>query len=550
MRSFVFTTLLLLVSTTAYGADVYFCSCSSGADADCIDGDDADPGTLGSPRQTFEAARTTFSTLQPGDGIRLCRGGSWAPLGATRWTNGTCEANNPCLITDYSPGWGSGDEGRPQIHRNDGMSGFDLGDAGNADHEEGYLFSNLELYGGNIDSGEGFRITNDADDITIDNVLIQHFRIGVHVGGSQPCSSDPECDGKSSRIILRNSDILENSSQGWLGGSSGSQILDSYFESNGTTPAFDHNIYISGSNDGLTEGIRVAGNTLYRSTLNVDGDCSGVALVVHGLHNNMVIENNWIQEDLGFATPGCWGIAVDTGYSIGEIFSNLIVRNNYVINVGNVGIGVTSCVDCLIENNVVIHQQDHSQRSIAAPNRQRGDNDTPLDAITVRNNSIFSSSPSGGVAIQVDTEGTNHLIASNAMLLVGTNAQLDCLRTNLPTSSYDAIDHNLCLAPNSPNAEWSDQMGDLAAWQVATGFDTNSAAVDPGFAAPALLDLSAASDSSAMVDSGHPTESSPQEIGGASRDANPDTGAHEFGINAIFLDGFESGNLSRWTLSP
>ena len=547
MRSLLALILLLLIAGALQATDTYVCSCSAGADADCVDGSDANLGTLGNPLQTYEAARTQFGSMMPGDSVRFCRGGSWAPTGSARWNNGSCEASNRCLVTDYTPPWGSGDEGRPKIFRTDGQYGFDFSDGGNAERESGYYFSNLEIYGANMDIGEGIKFANDIDDVTIDNVLVKHFRIGVHIANSQPCSSDPECDGHNDRIILKNSDILENSSQGWLGSSSGSQILDNYFFANGSEPSFDHNIYVSGSSGSLTEGFRVAGNILYRSTPNADGECAGTPLVVHGSHNNMVIENNWVEEDIGLARGGCWGIAVDTGYSVPEIFSNLIIRNNHVINVGNLGIGVTSCVNCLIENNVIVHQQDHSFRAIRAPNRNSGTGDAALTGITVRNNSILMNSDHGGTGITIDTEGDQHVITSNAILYTPSQGNFDCLRAGLPPNSYEDINHNLCFAPNVSNAEWADQMGDLQSWQAATGFDMNSAATDPGYADPVLNDLSAADALSAMVNSGHPTLSSPIEIGGASRDALPDIGAYEWGVVGVFIDGFESGDTSRWS---
>ncbi len=51
-----------------------------------------------------------------------------------------------------------------------------------------------------------------------------------------------------------------------------------------------------------------------------------------------------------------------------------------------------------------------------------------------------------------------------------------------------------------------------------------------------------------MVDSGHPTLSSPTEIGSLPRGAEPDVGAHEWGVGGLlFSDGFERGDTSRWS---
>lgn len=549
MRRHAIAVVSLFLAGSLQATDHYVCACQAGSDSDCVAGNDANGGTLGAPKESFLAARSLFEDLLPGDAVRFCRGGAWDVAGFIRWTNDSCEASNPCIVSDYVPAWGSGNEQRPKLRRLDGQHMFELADSGNANHEEGYVFANFELLGAGVDSGAGFHLANDIDDVTIDNVLIRDFRHGVHLGSSQPCSgSDPECDGKNQRAVLKNSTILENSSQGWLGGSSGSQILDSHFEGNGTVATFDHNIYISGSNNDLTDGMRVVGNTLYRSTLDDQGRCAAAPFVVHGKHANMVIENNWVEEEVGLARPGCWGIAVDTGYPDEEHFLNITIRGNHVINTGNIAIGVTSCVGCTIENNVVVHHQAHSIRAVAAPNRQRGSEDTPLDAIVVRNNSVLiGSGSSGGTAIKVDTEGGNHIIASNAVYFSGTSNSFNCIRAVLPTAAYTDVDHNLCFYPNAPGAQWADDIGNLGAWQATTGFGSTSANVDPGFADSASGDLSAASEVAAMVDNGHPTLSSPLEIGGVPRGAQPDVGAYEWGAEGIFSDGFESGDLSQWS---
>ena len=73
------------------------------------------------------------------------------------------------------------------------------------------------------------------------------------------------------------------------------------FEGNGTTAVYDHNIYISGSSGGETQGIIVRGNRLYRSALDGGGVCQGVSMVVHGEHRDLLIEGNEVWEDVGLA---------------------------------------------------------------------------------------------------------------------------------------------------------------------------------------------------------------------------------------------------------
>ncbi len=508
----------------------YVCDCVSGADSNCVAGNDSAAGTAGAPWRSYEKARTTFGSIAAGDAIRFCSGGAWDVSGGDRWVNLNCTAANRCWVGDYTPSWASGDEGRPLIRRTDGADGFALEDGGDAEHEEGYVFENLDIRGSG--SGSGFFLYNDIDDVEIRNVLIQGFDLGVHLAGSNACNaSDPQCDGRNDRITLRDSTIVNNTSQGWLGASTGTQLLSNTFQNNGSTAVFDHNIYISGSADGQTSGIHVIGNRLYHSTI-VNNECAAVSLVVHGRHDQLLIEGNEVWEDAGHAGQGCWGIAVDNGYSEAEGFTNVIIRGNKVRNVGNLAIGLGACANCLIENNIIFHEQNFGITAIAAPDRDLGTSDLPQDNIIVRNNSIYLGPNSGGTAISVSDMGDHHQIVGNAIAYAGTSSSFNCLNAPLGATAYDAIDYNVC---GFSAGEWADGVGNLTAWR-ALGWDTHSHAGDPGFADPSHGDLSAASASARMVDNGHPTLSSPGDIDGHPRDARPDVGAYEF-IPTLRLSG-------------
>lgn len=507
----------------------YVCDCGADADTDCVAGDDAAAGTAAdAPWQSYDQARSAFGSLSPGDSIAFCRGGSFAVDGAsgTRWVNAECQAADPCVVRDYPPPWGSGDEERPILQVASGQRAFALEDAANADHEEGYLFLNLDLRGAG--DGQGFFIYNDIDDVLICNVAIDGFSLGVHAGGSNP--PEPGSDGLNERIVLRLSQITNNGGQGWLGGCNGCAVEYCTFENNGFEQSIlNHNIYFSGSSGGVAHDMRAIGNDLYRSAI-VTTECEGVSLVVHGEHDGLLIEGNTVREDVGAASPGCWGIAVDTGYGSAESFRNVTIRGNRVVNVGNVAIGLNACESCVVENNVVIHDQPFGTTAIAVPNRPRNPDDLPMTGVTIRNNSVFVGADGSGRAIRLGDEGSGHVLVSNAIHYAGSNNGWSCFDVDLPTGSYDAVDHNLCFFPGAAGAEWVDGAGDLAAWQSATGFDGSSLVADPAFASITgpSYDLSALSASSPLVDAGHPTLSAPNDYSGTARDAQPDIGAHEW----------------------
>jgi MYXO-CTERM domain-containing protein len=531
--------LALAFCPLARAADYYVCDCAADADADCQAGDDGADGTSEAAAwQTYSKARSEFGSLAPGDAILFCDGGAFSVEGGSRWVNTSCLADNPCVVSDYAPAWGSGDEALPLIRQAGSGHGFAFEDGGDAEHEEGYHVSNLHMVCTSCESdgGNAFFLYNDIDDVVIENVTMDGFTIGVHLAGSNACSSDPQCDGQNSRLTVRGCTIVNSTAQGFLGAGDGTVIENNYFENNGSREIFDHNIYYSGVQHGGTTGSRIAGNELYRSCLNADGECSAVSLVVHGNHTGLVIEDNLVREDVGLAGGGCWGIAVDGGYDEAESFTDTVIRGNMVVNVGNMAIGVSSCVNCLIENNVVISEQtDFGTTGIAVPDRDRGAGDAEMTNVDVRNNSIYMSG-AGGTGIRVTSEGTGHMIVSNAIHYSGTASSWRCLDAGLAPADYEAVDNNVCFFPSAGSgAEWEDGSGTspdpLAAWQAASGLGASSVMEDPGFSSPDGPDfnLRASSESAAMVDAGHPTLSAPLDFDGNARDSAPDSGAFEHG---------------------
>jgi hypothetical protein len=382
------------------------------------------------------------------------------------------------------------------------------------------VFAHLDLRGSG--AGAGFFFYNDIDDVEICGSSFDRLAIGVHVEGSNPGSGDT----RQARAVVKGSRFTNNSGFGFLGGCDECVIEDSYFENNGTRAIYDHNVYLSGSGSagGPVEKMRVSRNELYRSAF-VDGKCQGVSLVVHGEHNNLLIDDNYIHEDLGKSSGFCWGMSVDTGYGGGEAFRNVTIRGNRVENVGGLFIGVNACEGCVVENNVLINMQNASAEGIVAPNRERTSADLPMGAITVRNNSIYFGKASG-TGIVLGTEGTRHVVTSNAIHYAGGGA-FNCFDLDLPKSAYAVVDNNLCFA-SSGSASWVRGAGSLAAWIASSGFDKNSALKDPGFQSlTAPYNLSSALAAGPMVGKGHATLSSPICFGGKKRVGAPDVGAYQ-----------------------
>jgi hypothetical protein len=263
-------------------------------------------------------------------------------------------------------------------------------------------------------SRSGIFIFNDADFIDIVDVEIYNFAIGIHLAGSNAANSGS--DRRNSDLSVRRVFIHDNGEQGFLGGGNNLLIEDSFFVNNGFHKAvFNHNIYLASA--GAVSNEIVRNNKLYQSAM-VGGQCSGVSLVAHGDHTNLLIENNVIWEDVGAVATTCWGIAADNGYSATkpEQFPGLIIRGNTVVNVGNMAIGCAVCRDVTIEDNTIVHQNSFGANAIKVPDRNENSVPSKPDSnnVTVQNNTVFYDSPGNGAGVRLgDGDGSNYTSAGN-----------------------------------------------------------------------------------------------------------------------------------------
>lgn len=525
-------TLLSLLAPRVEAAVWHVCDCANGADNDCVAGDDGNSGSSSLPWRSAAAARAHFLSMNAGDEVRMCRGGAFESNGLGNWFNTNCHADQRCLLGDYAAPWSSGDENRPILRMLSDVSALSLANGGGALQDGGYRIEGLHLIGAGP-QGNGVFLYNDVDDVELLDLEIHGFGIGVHQAGSNPCRPDPNCDGRNQRIVLSGSYLHHNSAQGWLGGDSGTQIVDNHFESNGTRPVFDHNIYLSG---GLAVGVSVMRNTLYRSALDAQGVCQGTSLVVHGQFLDLRIEHNLVYEDPGAAGPGCWGIAVVPGYPSAESFEDVVIAGNRVHDVGNALIGLSSCINCRVENNLLTSRQPFSVRAILAPACCTGPGDALMEALEVRNNSIHLSS-AAGTGVTIGNEGALHRISHNAIELSGTSG-FSCFSVTAPAAAFSLFEQQRCGSAN-PGLPWVAEAGTLQAWRSQTGFDQQSVAGLPGFTDGANRDLRAATVLSPMIDAGNAAFAAGVDVYGLPRDSSPDIGAHEWRHDALMRNGFE-----------
>ncbi len=484
---------------------VYVCSCDAGAASGCTPGDDSNDGrSAETPIRSFAAAQTAFGVAGPGHQVALCRGGAWATEGERFRLSPNCRAETPCVFADY----GKASDPRPLIIGTQASGHtFDIA-LGNSDPRAGYEFRNLHVTkSDNLYEGTAFFVFRHVSDLAIRCVEVDNHRIGVQV---EPASNP------SARILVEHSDFHDNGEYGFLGGTSDLEIAHNRFFNNGfeVANALAHNLYVSASGAAnLTiDTVVVRNNYLEKSSVDLDsGRCQGTSLTVHGgVLNDVLIEGNVVVEPPEGASGGCWGIAVDGGSFEADAAYRAIIRGNVVRDVGNVGIGLASCVDCQVDSNLVIQTQIGSSIGVAAPDRETQAPDVDQTGTVVRNNTVWFASPGGGTGIYVGQRGTGHRITSNIVAFREAAPDGVCFRYDLGAEAYSQVQANLGF--NCFEIE-----------RGTSGMDASLLITDPQFVDPPL-DFRLLSGSEARDSAG---ASADLDLLGQARGGSPDRGAYE-----------------------
>lgn len=500
-----------VISTASYGPDpdqcpptvadhgasvVHACDCQGGADPSCVPGIDTNDGTASAPLRSLSAAIAAFNG---GSDIALCRGGAWTTDAGVNLYPSSCTSEAPCVIQDY----GDAELPAPLLQQTGAEVGlFEFDPHDDVTRWEGVRIQNLHLEktsGHNL--GSGIFVFRDVNDVVVRCVEIEGFGIGMSLNPSGHPTSD---------VAIHDSYIHDNGVMGWLGGTDQAVIERNRFDNNGYFDAspFTHNVYVSD----ISEGMVVRGNWLTRSAVDASGRCVGVSLNVHsGVTTDLLIENNLVEEPN--PSGGCWGLMVD-GVGAGDSHTHATIRGNVLRDVGNLSIGVASCIGCTIENNVVVQTKIGGSVGIASPNRPTGPPDADVTGTIVRNNTVYFGEAGSGIAYYVGERGTGYVVTNN----IGFHADPvpangdSCFNFDLPASEYATVDGNLCFgAPFD---------------QGTTGMDAAALVADPMFV-DAPMDLSLRASSPAR-DSGTGASAAATDLFGNARDDSPDRGAYEF----------------------
>jgi len=302
---------------------------------------------------------TALTAFNRGEGVSLCRGGSW-------------NIEKTLRFRSENTAWGSHGEGDRPLIKSDsgvfkmfyGLSGFDIRD--------------IDMIGSGKGESSGIQMSGGIHNVTIENINISDFYIGI---------TD---QGGGSNLIVRDMIIRNSLRQGFYGGGDNLLIENVKFYNNGTHKSLDHNIYISGGHEG-----EPSTNLIFRDIYS-EGS-SGVHFVVHGKIDGMLIDNFRAIGDI--KRMGAWGFAATAGYdNEQEYFHNIEIKNSYFENTGNNFLTATDCEGAYVHDSEFVFKGS-PPTTIYGVRLPRQNADGPTETVRVIDNTFWIIDPQPGAHI-------------------------------------------------------------------------------------------------------------------------------------------------------
>lgn len=535
---------ILFATLPAAAADAYYCRCDTGANASCATnaGNNGNAGTSASvPKLDIPANASGFSA---GDTMFLCTGGSWVTVnGFVNSTNFT--PTSPFKINWYVPPsgcTGACATAKPILSCTAAdCTVISYGIGGTASHKDGFSITNIALdCSAATGLPNGMVISGDSNYLTADTFTVTGCAFGVLSQGI--LATIGSTDGTNDYLTFRNFAISNAIAQGFLfdpgagvmplGNSTHVLIENGTINNVGNrdgTSGHYHPIYFNGGSDAVVRGVTIT------NTANFGGaGCSSSTIVMHGYIRRVVVEDNLIQETVAVdPAGGCYGIQVNSVLSntVQDNIADVIIRGNRVVNVGSIGIAVTGCLRCLLENNHIVWTQNTGLDRIGL-SAQAGsigtDPDTLGGTVAMRNNSCFIAAANlNSICFQSKETGGGHTLVSNAAYFDAASASAaTCIDYGTKTSSDFASGSNSCY--RSGGATFSNK-GNLATTQ-GLGFDTSSITSDPTLTATpgAGTNWEIRFSNGTVTNAGHATLSSRLGYRGKVATSTRDIGACEY----------------------
>jgi hypothetical protein len=471
------------------GTPHYFCDCGTGASGSCVAGSDSNDGlTTSTPKKTWSAAISTLNGLTSAGTVALCKGGAFNVSSATYLSNSHCTAGSTCFdLREFTPTTFTG-TAKPIIADSVGtnVEVFNITNTG------GFRVMNLRI-NGKSDTTGAFIYTS-AHDITFGNVEMDGLSLAFYIA-----------DSNDNNITLTGSAITNSFGMGELGAASNTYITYNYWSNNGSDTNTDHTMYLS-SETSATDGaqnVNVIGNYMegaHDAVSDANAPCIGAMIVAHGAYTGVNITDNTLVQTAARTTGGCYGIALNDGNyypTYRTFFRNTVVARNTVINTGSVGIAVSSCPACLVEDNLVIQDwawgPGYAVAGIGAGDEAAaaGGKDDSNTAITFRNNTIwYGPTSNGGITAGIAigaVEGNGYVFANNTITYTASSASqgVNCFDIGRGFANVSFMNNNHCNA-TSVTAVWEKTNGATrSAWQsYSGGLDSASLTSAPNFITP------------------------------------------------------------------
>lgn len=270
--------LLCLQGTNAFALTYYVSDCGVGSSGTCgahPAGSDAVNATQAqsqsTPIKTCAGVKSilfaTTTTIGAGSQILFARGGGYDACNLSNIINTNSVKSNPIIFGSYDPG---SETQAPQLNHAPGASfTLQLEDSGNTDHDEGYIVQDLKFWGGWNASATAIKLRGDVDYVTIRRVEISGYSGGIQCDGGATSAANSGSDGLTEHIIIRDSNLHDNTGNTILFACSYSLIEGNMMDGNGTG-TLDHHIYIDDADFGgvafKLKQIYVRGNTLTHNT--------------------------------------------------------------------------------------------------------------------------------------------------------------------------------------------------------------------------------------------------------------------------------------------
>ena len=460
----------------------YYCDCS-GAGQTCAaagaqGNDSTGAGTQALPYQTIGAAMTFLSGGNHRSAV-LCQGGSFPATSVLSMSNTTCTAGTICNeLREYPVG---GTTNAKPIIDSTSMGGISLIKTPQNSINGGWQLMNLRMNGPQVSGSEGFFFYSNTGsylhDVVIKNVDINGFQAGIDNGWPN-----------NQNITITGNHFTNEMRWGILGASNSLNINYNSFINSGSSITYDHAIYLGTNGTFSISNVNVIGNYIsgYYST-GTGTQCVGEPLVAHAAVTNLVVSGNVIIEPTN-SNPQCYGMSFDNtgGPTNYAWYRNALFSDNIIINVGNIGMQISNCPYCVIENNVIISEGSVTVVGIVSPNNRAnaGYNDVGTNVKMVNNTAYFGVNHTTGIyaGFEISTEGVNHLMANNTVVYEATSGPMACFKI-VPTVTMADMNNNNCFSKassyywmNNNNTFYS-----LASWQSSSGFDSASSYADPGW---------------------------------------------------------------------